>query len=110
MKRSLEQNDILHVWCREILKHLLANGVWVTEETVKELILLKLGNTREVLGEKVAMRSSKYKRSDFYLTDAERRAGIISMDTLLNKIDAWASHDLGLILDPAIRAMMERAA
>ena len=96
--RSLEQNDCLHKWCRVIRDHLVSEGVRITEETVKELILLKLGNTKEILGEKVAMRSSKYKQYQSDLTEAEQRAGFISMNELLEKVVAWAAMDLNLNL------------
>jgi len=96
--RSLEQNDCLHKWCRIITDHLLASGIRVTEETVKELVLLKLGNTREIMGEKVAMRSHKYRQIDAELTPSELKAGLISMNELLGKIEAWAATDLNLQL------------
>ena len=96
--RSLEQNDCLHKWCRVIRDHLVASGVNVTEETVKELVLLKLGNTKEVMGEKVAMRSHKYKQFQSDLSPQEIRAGHIAMDELLTKIEVWAATDLELSL------------
>ena len=125
--RSLEQNDCFHKWCRVIRDHInnnrkqriadlraeaLATGSgdlmaeladWcalptLTEETVKELVLLKLGNTKEILGEKVAMRSSKYKPTEAELTPAERKAGLISMSELLSAMDVWAAMDLNLKL------------
>jgi hypothetical protein len=103
MTRSLEQNDCLHKWCRVIKQHLRKNGANLTEETVKELILNGLGNTREIKvpgmePQKVAMRSSKYKQLDSDLTPAEQRAGFISMNELLNRVEAWAATDLGLDL------------
>ena len=70
MKRSLEQNDCLHKWCRVIALHLQDNKVFVSEETVKELILRKLGNClliENIPGMEpdiIAMRSSKYKATD----------------------------------------------
>ena len=109
MKRSLEQNDIFHVWCREISKHLTAGGAPTSEYMVKHIILYTLGNGVVRMGVRIPMRSSKYKHTDSDLTEKDRKAGFISMDELLNRIDAWASTDLGLILDPATRAMIEDA-
>ncbi len=104
MNRSLEQNDLLHTWCRLIAKHLQASGVRLSIETVKELILRNLGNTKLVENvpgmpaDIVAMRSSKYKCTDSDLSEREKRLGFISMNELLNKVEAWAATDLGLIL------------
>ena len=94
--RSLPQNSCLHKWCRVITDHINehAGKVVITEETVKELVLLKLGNTREIMGEKVAMRSSKYRHDDGDLTEAEVKAGHISMSGLLMSMEAWAYTDL----------------
>ena len=104
MRRSLEQNDCLHKWCRVIAKHLQANDVRVSEETVKELILRKLGNClliENIPGMEpdiIAMRSSKYVATDAELSALERKRGFISMTNLLNQVEAWAAHDLGLNL------------
>ena len=99
--RSIEQNSCLHKWSRVIRDHIneKAEKIVITEETVKELILLKLGNTREIMGEKVAMRSSKYKHDDRDLTPEELKAGHLSMSGLLSETAAWAAHDLNLILE-----------
>jgi len=115
MKRSLEQNDCLHKWCRVIAKHLQANNVRVSEETVKELILRKLGNCLlidDVPGMEpdiIAMRSSKYKATDAELSPIERKRGFISMTNLLNQVEAWAATDLNLILkkDPEDQTVEE---
>lgn len=97
--RTIPQNDIFHCFCREISAHLRAGGVEnVSEATVKELILLTLGNTVELLGTRVAMRSSKYKRSDEDLTDKDRKFELISMADLLTKMQVWAAADLGMEL------------
>ena len=98
MTRSNPQNDCLHKWCRVIRDHINAEKTIVTEETVKELILLKMGNTREFMGEKIAMRSSKYEMLAAELTPAEQKAGFIAMDELLGMVEAWAAMDLGLQL------------
>ena len=115
MRRSLEQNDCLHKWCRVIAKHLQANNVRVSEETVKELILRKLGNCLlidDVPGMEpdiIAMRSSKYKATDAELSPIERKRGFISMTNLLNQVEAWAATDLNLILkkDPEDQTVEE---
>ena len=46
----------------------------------------------------VAMRSSQYKQLESDLSVAEQREGIISMNELLTKVEAWAATDLGLNL------------
>jgi len=115
MRRSLEQNDCLHKWCRVIAKHLQANNVRVSEETVKELILRKLGNCLlidDVPGMEpdiIAMRSSKYKATDAELSPIERKRGFISMNNLLSQVEAWAATDLNLILkkDPEDQTVEE---
>lgn len=122
--RTNPQNDCLHKWCRVIRDHVNAaqkkqKDDWnrvaaatnnkhalsryqdfpqLTEETIKELILLKLGNTKEIMGEKVAMRSHKYRATDEELTPAERKAGHIAMNELLMAVEVWANMDLGLKL------------
>ncbi len=97
--RTLDQNAIFHCWCRETAAHLKEAKVKnISADTVKELVLLTLGNTLDVLGTKVAIRSRYYKRADEDLTEAELRKGFISMDGLLTKFQVWASTDLNLIL------------
>ena len=104
MKRSLEQNDCLHKWCRVIAEHLQDNEVNISEDTVKELILRKLGNClliENVPGMEpdiIAMRSSKYKATDAELSPLDRKRNFISMNHLLNMVEAWAAHDLNLDL------------
>ena len=115
MRRSLEQNDCLHKWCRVIAKHLRTNGVAVSEETVKELILRKLGNClliENVPGMEpdiIAMRSHKYQATDAELSALDRKRGFISMTNLLNQVEAWAATDLNLILkkDPEDQTVEE---
>lgn len=102
--RSLEQNDCFHKWCREIAKHLQANKVMVSMDTVKELVLRNLGNTKLVdnvpgmPADVIAMRSSKYKQVDGELSVADQEAGFVSMNELLGRMEAWAATDLGLNL------------
>ncbi len=114
--RSLPQNDCLHKWCRIVRDHINANRrvgdeilPMLSEDTVKELVLLKLGNTRLVLGEKVAMRSSKYRETDAELTDAERRRGDKSMSALLSEMAVWAATDLGLVLERDVEQQVREA-
>jgi len=98
MVRTIDQNSLLHCWCREIATHLKEGGVPASETLVKELVLRTLGNTVEFLGEKIAMRSHQYKKmtSELSIKDLER--GFIAMDELLTLIQAWASSDINLIL------------
>jgi len=70
-----------------------------SEATVKELVLLNLGNTIELLNVKIAMRSSKYKTFDTDLTAHDNKHGLISMNELIIKMQSWAATDLGLILE-----------
>ena len=103
--RSLDQNAMFHAWCAEIAKHLQKTKVMVNKDTVKELILRNLGNTKlidNVPGMAVefyAMRSHNYKKNQLQLTQNDRKHKYISMSDLLIKIEAWAATDLdGLIL------------
>jgi hypothetical protein len=97
--RSDPQNKCFHKWCRIISDHLKEGGSKVSEEMVKELVLLKLGNTTELLGEKIAMRSHKYKLIEAELTVPELKRDFISMSGLLALMEAWAATDLNLILE-----------
>ena len=98
-----------------IAKHLQDNDVGVSEETVKELILRKLGNCLMIDNvpgmepDIIAMRSHKYKATDSELSAADRRQGFISMNNLLGQVEAWAATDLNLILkkDPADQTVEE---
>ena len=96
--RSLDQNAILHCWCRDVSEFLAAGGLSVSEAMIKEMIKMLLGNTADVLGTKVAMPTSKYKMSEHDLTPAELKRDYISMDQLLTKMQAWASTDINLEL------------
>lgn len=104
-QRSLEQNDLLHPWCRQIANHINAEArrPVVSEYRIKELVKAALGNVvkTEVGGLvcDVPMPTSKYRRTEADLTDADKRAGFISMDQFLSKIQAWAAMDLGLELE-----------
>jgi len=98
--RSLDQNGILHVWCRDIAEFLKAGGIEnVSETTVKELLKATLGNTVEILGTRVPMPTSKYKKAEHELTPAELKRDFISFDQFLTKIQAYAATDLNLILE-----------
>tara|TARA_R110000782_G_scaffold33535_3_gene80768 strand:+ start:226 stop:540 length:315 start_codon:yes stop_codon:yes gene_type:complete len=96
--RSLPQNKCFHKWCEVIGEHLRANKVAITNESVKEVCLIKLGNTREFYGVTVPMRSSKYKETEAELSPAARKAGLISMSELLSMMEVWAAMDLQLNL------------
>jgi len=97
--RSIDQNKLLHCWCREIAEFLKDGGVEnVSETTVKELLKATLGNTVDLLGTKVPMPTSKYKKSEHELTPSELKRDFISMDQFLILIQAWASSDINLEL------------
>jgi hypothetical protein len=103
--RSLDQNAMFHAWCAEIAEHLQKTKVMVNKDTVKELILRNLGNTKLIdnvpgmAAEFYAMRSHHYKQNQLQLTPNDRRSKYISMQDLLTKTEAWAATDLdGLIL------------
>lgn len=94
-----EIRSVFQIFCRDISVHLKKSGVAnVSEATVKELVLLTLGNTVDLLGTKVAMRSSKYKSFDKELTAHDNKNEFISMNELIIKMQAWASADLNLEL------------
>ena len=96
--RSLDQNSILHCWCRETSVHLVSGGAKISEGMVKLAILSKLGNVTEALDERIVMPSSKYAMTEQELTPAQHKLGFISMDQLLTKFQAWAATDLSLEL------------
>ena len=103
MPRSLDQNALFNVWCREISVHLRAVGINQSEDVVRELIKQNLGNVRKVEikyfeNTTVAMSTTKYKKHENELTAHDLRHGLISMDCLLIKMQAWASADLMLEL------------
>lgn len=96
--RSLDQNAILHCWCRDVSEFLLAGGLKISEGMIKEMVKMALGNTTDVLGYKVAMPTSSYKMCEHELTPADHFHGRISMDQLLTKMVAWAATDINLEL------------
>ena len=46
-KRSLSQNALFHVWCREMAEHFKSKGADVDEEKMKELIKYKILGTED---------------------------------------------------------------
>ena len=46
-KRSLSQNALFHLWCREMADHIRSKGADITEEKMKELIKYKLLGTED---------------------------------------------------------------
>ena len=79
--------------------------VMVSKDTIKQLVLRQLGNTKLIdnipgmPADIVSMGSSQYKKSEAELTKNEKLANFISMSELLTKMEAWAATDLdGLIL------------
>lgn len=113
-QRTLEQNDCFHKWCRVIAEHLTKNNAPMNEDTVKDLILIGLGNSKEFtvpgLGtHAVPMRSKRYRDVDSSLSPSHRREGWVSMHELLGRVEAWAATDLGLDLKDHTRAEEEVA-
>ena len=98
MKRTLEQNKLIHAFFGEISEFLNDGGVKCSPGMVKELCKVTLGNTTEFLGSTIAMPTGSYQRSDADLTPAQHKAGIISMEEFINKIVVWSSVDLNLEL------------
>jgi len=96
--RTLDQNAILHCWCREVSEFLSDGGLNISEAMIKEMVKMLLGNTVDVLGTKVAMPTSKYKRADEDLTEKDIEKGMLSMDGLLTKMQAWSATDINLEL------------
>ena len=99
MPRSLDQNALLHVWIQEIVDHMRSMGMkGISPKIIKGLIKSKLGNHTMLLGEKIVMSTTDYKKHENQLTAHDVKHGFISMDCLLVKIQCWASTDLKLIL------------
>ena len=96
--RNLDQNSLLHCWCREVSEFLREGDVRVSEAMIKEMFKMLLGNTTDVLGVKVAMPTGSYKKAEHELTPSDHKNGFISFDQLLTKIQAWAATDLNLEL------------
>ena len=97
--RTLDQNSIFHCWIREITDHLSNSNVkHISENTIKQVVLHTLGNRTEVFGVPCIMSTTKYKRADEDLSEAERRAGVISMTALLSEMQAWSAREIKLEL------------
>lgn len=103
--RSLDQNAMFHAWCGVIANHLQARQVMVSKDSVKQLVLLNLGNTKLIdnvpgmPASFTSMGSSAYKKSASELTKNDHAMKFISMSELLTAMEAWAATDLdGLIL------------
>lgn len=80
-KRSLSQNALFHVWCREIALHFAERGADVNEESMKELLCYKhLGTEDRVVNQTV-------------ITGQVRQTSKLDtgeMTELLEKVLAWA--------------------
>ena len=88
--RSIEQNALLHVICREILAHLIDNGVNMHtgdtgEQIVKDLVKRKLGLKFVVGGVELDKPTRLYNTAEL----ADFTTAII----------AWAAHDLNLEIE-----------
>lgn len=80
-KRSLSQNALFHVWCREIAVYFASKGADVNEESMKELLCYKhLGTEDRVVGSTVI---EGQVRQTSKLDTGE-------MTELLDKVLAWA--------------------
>ena len=88
---------MFHLWIAQISAH-----THVSKETIKELVLLKLGNTTVFMGEKIPMRSSKYKTSETDLNQHDRANDLIPMSDLLTRMEVWAATDLKLTLESTL--------
>lgn len=99
--RSLDQNALFHVILREILNHLIANGVKLPagdkgEALIKTLVKSQLGAKIKVNGIKLDLPTSMYLTDDDeWPTDDERNR---SMTNFIGRIVAWSAMDLDLIL------------
>lgn len=104
---SSDQQAVFHCFAREIAKHLRKGGVPISEDLVKRIVKKRLGNTRiftvKMNGmdfeEVDVMSTKKYKPFDTDLTESDHKNGYISMNELIIKMQAWASTDLGLVLE-----------
>lgn len=99
MKRTSEQNKLLHAFFGEIAEFLNEGGVRCSPGMVKELCKMTLGNTTHFLGSTIAMPTGLYPRADEDITNAQRRLGLISMEEFITKIIAWAATDINLVLE-----------
>lgn len=80
-KRSLSQNALFHVWCREIAAHFASKGADVNEESMKELLCYKhLGTEDRVVGNTVIEGQVRQ----------THKLGAGEMTELLDKVLAWA--------------------
>jgi len=97
-KRTVDQNALLHCWCREIALKLVEGGVNISEAMTKEVMKMTVGNTTEVLSVRIAMPTSKYKRTDEDLTQEQLDGGVLSMEAFLSEIQVWAATEINLEL------------
>tara|TARA_R110000803_G_scaffold180885_1_gene243297 strand:+ start:641 stop:967 length:327 start_codon:yes stop_codon:yes gene_type:complete len=96
-----EQQSLFHCFCREIAKH-----TKISESMIKHIVKTKLGNVKTasfkmsgmVFYESEPMSVTKYKPFDQNLTEHDHAHNLISMNALIESIQAWASTDLGLQL------------
>lgn len=101
--RSLEQNKLIHAMFREILNHLIDNGVKLPpgakgEAVIKALCKQKLGAKMRVNGIEIDTPTSLYLMSDdpdYEVDDNRNRA----MNGFIGRIAAWAATDLNLVLE-----------
>lgn len=97
-KRTEDQNALFHVWVREITTRLVESGVSISEAMVKEVMKHTVGNNVDVLGVNISMPTSKYRRGDEDLSQAEHDKGVLSFDGFLREIQAWSAREINLEL------------
>ena len=125
-KRTLDQNAVFHIWCREIAEHYNAKVRAMTPEEIaayiqehderpkltspkliKGLVKYALGNvfrsTLESLHGPVIMDTSDYKMTEAELTPTDRKHEFITMDQFMTRVQAWAATDLGLELKVEVK-------
>ncbi len=98
-KRSLSQNAIFHVWCKDASDHLIEAGIDpMNEDITKQIFKQLLGNTSEVFGLVVTVSTTKYTHDDRDLTQEQIEAGEISMEEFLTKVVVWCATEINLVL------------
>jgi hypothetical protein len=48
-RRSLSQNALFHIWCREMAEHFTAKGVDINEEKAKDLLKYRFLGTHDII-------------------------------------------------------------
>jgi hypothetical protein len=80
-KRSLSQNALFHVWCREIAVHFSEQGADINEEKMKELLCYKFLGTEDRVIAGHTIEKQVRRTSDLEVGE---------MTDLLHQVIAWA--------------------